>query len=50
MSGTKVEEMRGGWRKLQDEELQNFYWTLYILLSSLNNEDMDETCSTHWGA
>jgi hypothetical protein len=29
--GPKKQEVRGGWRKLHDEELQNFYWTLDII-------------------
>jgi hypothetical protein len=29
--GPKVQEVRGEWRKLHDEELQNFYWTLDII-------------------
>jgi hypothetical protein len=29
--GPKVEEVRGGWRKLHDEELENFYLTLNII-------------------
>jgi hypothetical protein len=29
--GPKVEEVRGGWRKLDDEELQKCYWTLDII-------------------
>jgi hypothetical protein len=40
ISGPKIEELTGGWRKLHNEELHNLRYS-YILLEQTNQEGQD---------
>jgi hypothetical protein len=47
--GLKRNEMAGGWRKLHEEDLHNFYSTPDIVRMIVSDDEMGRPCSTHKG-
>jgi len=45
--GPKIEQMKGGWRKLHNEELCNFSSRYIIRVIIARNIETDGACSTH---
>jgi hypothetical protein len=44
--GPKRDEVTGGWRKLDNEELHNFY-SFPSIIRMIKEDEMDRACSTN---
>jgi hypothetical protein len=42
----KRDEIKGGWGKVHNEELQNLYFTPDIIGEQVKEDEMDKTCSS----
>jgi hypothetical protein len=46
ISGPKRDEVRGGWRKLHNEELHNLYFSPRTI-RMIKEDEMDRVCNTN---
>jgi hypothetical protein len=48
--GLKRDEVRGAWRKLHYEELNDLYCSpTIVLVIKIEKNEMDVACSSYWG-